>query len=183
MRLAAIIAGLVFILAACSCLAKEPNKAIQSKNGHSQITLPDGWVEANLRSGRNKISAKCDEKAAYVLVIAEAKVDLPKDKTAEDYAARILKIEQGKKALEHQSLSAAKKLKIHGYPAVQYELTGTLKSNGVRIKYLKTFVALPTQFCQVICWTTQSRFDECRSDFDAVTGSVDEPGGREGAKE
>ncbi len=178
-------AGLTCLLLICSCRAqtiqsKNGYTPVLSKNGHVQVMLPDGWEIANLRPGTNKVSGKCTEKNGYFLVIAEAKGDLAKDRTVEDYAATILKIEGKNAKLKNRSLSGAKKLTVHGYPAVQYELTGTL--DNLNLAYVKTFVALPTQFCQVMCWTTFSRLEECRGDFTVVTESIEEPAGNAAAK-
>ncbi len=135
--------------------------------------LPAGWEIANLKPGTNKISGTCAEKNGFFLVIAEAKADFAKVKTVDDYAALILKIEEKNPKLKDRSLSKAKELTVHGYPAVQYGLTATMEN--LNLVYVKTFVALPTRFCQVLCWTTPSRLEECRGDFSAVTESIEEP--------
>jgi hypothetical protein len=179
-KIGLLLAGLSCLFLICCCQAQTPDKPVQSKNGHAQVVLPDGWEVANLKPGSSTISGKSAEKGGYFLVIVEAKADFAKIKTIEDYAATVLKIEEKNTKLENRSLSKGKKLTVHGYPAVQYQVTGTTKN--VNFAWVKTFVALPTQFSQVSCWTTPSHLEECRTDFTAITESIGEPAGKAAAQ-
>jgi hypothetical protein len=160
------------MLATSSCRPAGSSQ-IQSPNGHVRITLPAGWEQADLNPGNNKVSGKCTRNNGYVLVIAEARADFANMKAVDDYATASLNLEEKHAKLSGRALSGPKELKIHGFPALQYEVTGTM--NNVNLAYVKTFVALPTQFTQVMCWTTPSHLEECRGDFDAITQSIEEP--------
>ncbi len=167
--------GCLLMICCCTCQAQTPDRPVQSQYGHVQVTFPAGWEVAYFRPGTDTLSGKCAEKYGYFLVIAEAKADFANAKTIEDYAATILKIEAKNAKVKIRSVSEAKKLTFHGYPAVQYEMTATV--GNLNLVYVKTFVDQPTRFSQVMCWTTPSHLEECRGDFAAVTESIEEPAG------
>ena len=136
-----------------------------------RVSLPPGWETGGLQPLTKGPSGKCPTKDAYFLVIAEPKARLAATKTPEGYAALILDLEEKNRTLKDRRVSPAKKITVHGYAAVQHDITGTM--DALELAFVKTFVALPTYFCQVTCWTTRANFDMCREDFKAILESLE----------
>lgn len=145
---------------------------VKSKDGRVQIHLPGGWHEAELPNSIGKIQAKSGtDKNAYCSVITEAKEDVHQ-KSIQDYARFILKLEGGKTKLADRNVSDPKDLKVGDYPSVQYEVRGTL--GNLSVVYVKTFIETPTRWNQVLCWTTPSHLEDVRGDFQSIWESFKE---------
>jgi hypothetical protein len=143
-----------------------------SKDGRLQLHLPSGWHEAELPGSIGKIQAKASaEKDAYVTVISESKEDLHHN-SIQEYASSILKIEANKAKLSNRTVSAPTDMKVGAYPAVQYEVRGTL--GNLNIVYVKTFIETPSRWNQVVCWTIPSHLDDERGEFQSIYESFKE---------
>jgi len=161
---------LALLLPSCDKLGGSGGNA-RSQDGRIQLHLPSGWSEAQLPGSIGKIQAKATFKDAYCSVISESKQDL-KHNSIQDYARSILAIEVGKAKLKDRTVSDAKDLKVGDYPAVQYEVRGTV--NNINVVYVKTFIETPTRWNQVLCWSTPSKVDNARGDFQAIYESFKE---------
>jgi len=65
-----------------------------------------------------------------------------------------------------------KEMQIGDYPAVRYEVSGTL--GNLSVLYVKTFIETPTRWNQVLCWTTPSHLEDVRGDFQSIWNSFKE---------
>tara|TARA_E500000305_G_C3937504_1_gene195836 strand:+ start:104 stop:823 length:720 start_codon:yes stop_codon:yes gene_type:complete len=74
-------------------------------------------------------------------------------------------------SLEDLNTSQPTSLLLNGHPAIQYEFAAT--KDGIRIKYWQVFVELNQEFLMAILWSTESQFEQNRSDFERIIQSID----------
>ena len=81
------------------------------------------------------------------------------------------------RAMEDVEKSQPEWTTLDGRRAVRMVMTGTIKSNGVRMRFLLTAIQGERRVLRVTLWSRASAFEENRAGFLRMTESVAEAGG------
>ncbi len=148
-----------------------PATVVSATDGASHIKIPHRWTKLDHLNARALIQAGDAQDDDYVIVLTEAKSDVPSATNLEAYAALALATDRSAFPTEMQ-VSAPTRIDVGGSPAIQYELesAGVPRSDG----YLVTFLEGKTDFHQVVAWTGASSFDDHRALLARVTNSFGE---------
>lgn len=131
-------------------------KVLQCTGGKCQLTVPGSWnVETDLNDGAN-FQAGNRLKEQYAIVISESKTDFTGEVTLDDYVDIISKDISTR--ISDAKISDTKTLTINGYPAKQFEVSGSF--NNIKANWIYTFVDAPKNFHQVLTWTLASKYEE-----------------------
>jgi hypothetical protein len=166
---------LVAVVAACSNIQKSveqatPPKTITSKDGKAQLSVPSTWREDVTLNPVASLQAANTIGEMYVAVITEGKEDFSKDMTLDKFAS-LAQQQQGQR-IESANFTTPVRTTINGYPAVQYEVNGTIQN--VNLAYLNTIVETPNNFHQILTWTLKSKFDANKPTLQQVAQSFKE---------
>ncbi len=142
---------------------------LKSNDGFSQITLLDGWKEQKGLNEKAEIQAADPLNNNFIIVLSESKLDFNKmtiDKHSEATRSILLK------AIGNPVVEGPTRLTIHGFPAVQYKITGSI--DNLNPVYLHTTIETPKNFHQVLAWTLASKYEKNKPVLDQVIGSFKE---------
>lgn len=157
--------------------AAKESTTLKGSDGVSQITIPAGWSESKTLHEEATIQASDILNEMYVLVFSENKDDfegMTVDKYSELTRSPILE------AIKSPQLSSPLKLTVNGYPALQYEIRGSV--DNVKVVYLHVAVEGPDHFHQILTWTMPSLFEKNRSHMESVIASFKEIGSGDQSK-
>jgi hypothetical protein len=161
----AVVLGLV----AC----KEPApKVLVAKNGSAQMTVPGNWKEDAELNDAADVQASRRLSELYAMVLSEPRGPLGDANV--DEVSELTRYRQLASFTGGSEKGPERRI-IHGHPAVQYELRGA-GENGLRIVMLHTVIETPSNFLQVIAWTTEDRWEKQRERLQNVVDSVKVPG-------
>jgi hypothetical protein len=152
--------------------AQEP-QVVTATDGQSQLTVPGTW--SNQKDLNDNASIQTGNLLAeqYTIVISESKKDFTSKMTLNDYSDIIRK--SAKQTLTDAVLTENKSLTINGYPAVQFEVDGSV--SNIRAKWLYTLVDATKNFHQVLAWSSASKYDKNKPVFVDVINSFKETEG------
>ncbi|MDQ6787707.1 MAG: hypothetical protein M3033_12940 [Acidobacteriota bacterium] len=148
-----------FGCSAISLIKKQIDKAqtpqtITCTDGRCQLTVPGSWsIQTDLNKEAN-FQAANPLAEQYAIIISEAKTDFP-PKTNLDGYAELIK-QNAKKTTVDPVFSETKTIVVNGYPARQFELSGTI--NNIKANWIYTLVEAPKNYHQVLMWTIDSRY-------------------------
>ncbi len=161
----AVVLGLV----AC----KEPApKVLVAKNGSAQMTVPGNWKEDAELNDAADVQASRRLSELYAMVLSEPRGPLGDANV--DEVSELTRYRQLASFTGGSEKGPERRI-IHGHPAVQYELRGA-GENGLRIVMLHTVIETPSNFLQVIAWTTEDRWEKHRERLQKIVDSVQVPG-------
>jgi len=175
MKRFAVVFLLFLALIACQKSSQEKSTAsgkqtvISSKDGKNQITLSDGWQEAQDLNRTAALQAADSLGESFLICISEDKKSVP-NITLEQHAAATLKRMLG--GFKEARVLGPAKLMINGKPAIQYEIHGVF--NQTKVAYVHTTIETSSQFNQIVAWTTETKFETNRAGIQKVVGSFKE---------
>ncbi len=140
----------------------------KSTRGNLKLRLPDGWVTAPELNAEAVIAAKRKDERGYAIVLAINRDDYTADETLAHYAETSIAARM--KALSDPHTGEAVRLKVNGWPALQYEMQGD--SNNLHLSYLRTYVDSGTQFVTIVVWGTRSNYRELKEEYAAISQSL-----------
>jgi hypothetical protein len=160
---ALILAGSTFAFA-----KDKPDLVLTSKDGHLQITLPDGWAKADRLPAAAQLMALNAAKHSYVELVSES---------SEDYAGTLEEYAQNRKAfivgkLANATATDLKKISVNGAEAFRFESHGVLKEAKVKVAYTITVMKVGKNFVQVIAWTAESHFADELPELEKLASAV-----------
>jgi uncharacterized protein DUF4190 len=141
-------------------------KAIASDDGEMWVTVTAMWTKMPELNKRASLQVGYKSKEMYLIVITDAKADVP-DLTVETHhkLTRDRMLQRMKNASTTQPVS----LTIDGHPALQDEISGTEK--GTNVVFLHTTVDDGDHFQQILAWTLKSRWQKQNQLLREVTAS------------
>lgn len=154
---------------ACEDLVPGSPKVVQSRDGLTQVVVPASWREQTDLNEEADIQVANLLRELYVIVLSESKQDFDADTTLEEHseATRSILLEE----LRDGRVSYAPgPFRIGGYPAVQYQLRGSV--DKIKIVYFHTTVEGPNSFHQIVGWTLLSRLTKNESVLQGVIRSL-----------
>ncbi len=160
----------VLIVLLCSGTAFAEDRIVSSEDGTIHASLPEGWVKSDSNKKKNRLQVKDPENDYFLLFLADSKADI--DTNLKDYAKGRLDHILG--TLKDGSATDAKSTKVGEDNAIQYEITGTLKETGLRLKYLLTIVETKKSYYQCMGWCIASKFAMAKPELEKVTQGLTE---------
>ncbi len=158
-------------IGACRDLVPGSPKVVQSRDGRTQMVVPASWSEQSDLNEQADIQVANPRKELYVIVLSESKQDFDADMTLEEHSVltRSLLLQ----GIRNGQVSYGPiQFEIGGYPAVQYQLRGSV--DKVKLVYLHTTVEGANGFHQIIAWTLPSRLNKNELVLQRVTRSLQE---------
>lgn len=167
--------SLVLILAvfcgfvACEYLPGSKPERVEFLDHSFSVVMPANW---SIRSDLNSVADLQMGnlfKEAYTIVISENKADF-EDLTMEEHSAITRSMIKGeaKNCVE----SGPELLDIGGYPAIRYQLTGSV--DGLNVVYWHVTIETVDYYHQMLLWSLESKFSKNQADFDSVIRSFEE---------
>ncbi len=155
----------LFNLAACESISNEPKK-IEFLNNKFAISIPASWSTLNDLNEMAEIQVGNLFKEAYTIILSENKMDFS-DMTLQLHSdiTRSL-IQEG---LENYQQSAPEQIKVNNYPAIRYQLSGTV--DGTNVIYWHVTIETDDYYHQLLLWSLKSKFDGNKADFNSVINS------------
>ncbi len=141
-------------IGACGDLVPGSPKVVQSRDGRTQMVVPASWREQTDLNNVADLQVANPRQELYVIVLSESKQDFDADTTLQEHSelTRGILLE----TLRNGQVSyEPDQFRIGGYPAVQYQLRGSV--DKIKIVYLHTTVEGPSNFHQIVAWTLPSR--------------------------
>ena len=155
-------------------VAKEEKEKVEipriftSDDGEYSILPSADWEKADpaVNEDASLILFSKDESKGF-LVIRESREDFESNIVLEDYINLILnsKEENGTK-IYRESLKE-KNINVYKAQECVYESS----EDGIKFKYLTTFIETPNNFYQIVAWTRKSSFNNCLEEFRHITDS------------
>ncbi len=145
-------------------------KVITSTDGKCQLTVPASWSpqkdlndDANIQAG-NLLAEQ------YTVVISETKVDFTDDMDLNGFT-EIVRKGIGE-TIKTPIVSEIRPLMVNGYPAVQFDVTGSV--DNIKARWLYTIVDTPKNYHQILAWTLNSKYEANKPVFLEVINSFKE---------
>jgi hypothetical protein len=139
---------------------------VRSNDGVCQVTLPMGWSKAQI-PGDHSLQVADANRGLFLVVTTEKKTDFADNLKCREYAR--LATQNSLAALEDgRIVSGPTETNVNGRPAIQHEITGTLKENRIKISFLTTAVEGKKNFHYVVAWSLQSRYAADRPSLEQV---------------
>ncbi len=145
-------------------------QTIIGTDNRAQLTVPGNWQKRTDLHDEAEIQAANLFKEQYVIVMSESKIDFSDDLTLKDFTDLI--IGSTKKTINDVVITEVKTVKVNGYDANQFEITGTV--DKVKARWLYTLIEAPNNFHQIVTWSLQSKFEQNRETFMEVINSFKE---------
>lgn len=168
---------LFLVFAACNFMegvkkgveqAAQP-KVVKSKDGKTQLTVPSTWSEDSTSNPTASLQVVNSLSGMYAAVVTESREDFKT--VALEKVTDVVRAQQGKR-IEGATFTEPVQTTINGYPAMQYEVRGTIQN--VNLAYLNTVVETPDNIHQILTWTLQSKFDANKPTLAEVAQSFKE---------
>ena len=169
MGILALVFGVWF--GACRDVVPGSPKVVQSRDGLTQMVVPASWREQTDLNDVADLQVANPRQELYVIVLSESKQDFDADTTLQEHSelTRGILLE----TLRNGQVSyEPDQFPIGGYPAVQYQLRGSV--DKIKIVYLHTTVEGRNGFHQIIAWTLPSRLNKNEPVLQSVVRSFQE---------
>jgi len=143
-------------------------QTICSEDSLFSVAIPKGWVQITDYSLNDEadIQAQKTIGSQYFVALIESKDDL--DYTFEEWNTKVR--EAYVSSFSNLNISEGKDVLIGGYPAKQYEISGTIER--IKITILATYINGENHFAQIYAWTLTSRYKSSVDDLKAITHSI-----------
>jgi hypothetical protein len=143
-------------------------RAVQSKEGSCEISVPDSWLDSPDLSQEAVLGAKNPGQTEFVIVFAESRQDYTG--TLADYAQSCG--DQMRERLTKPQIEVSRSITINGRSAVRQIFRGEL--NHLRAVFVVTYFEGQSKFYRVLCWSLESQAEGARADFDKIAESFQE---------
>lgn len=166
---------LLFVVLGCSSIMDAVNKGgtpqvMPSTDGTYQLTVPGNWSKQTDLNSEATLQAANLREELYVIVIKESKTEFPKSADV-DTVVNLARDSMQQRITGAQA-STPVPVNINGYPARQFEISGTV--SGIQVKYLYAVVETQGNFYQIMTWTLTSHFDDGKPKLQKVINSFKE---------
>jgi len=159
-------------LAACGPRKPAIPATVASGDGRCQVTLPIGWMQARNLNDVAAIQAADKNNEVYLIVVRDFKSDLGRPFTIHEHAQ--LTLDRFLTAVADPRIAGPVEMQINGRRAIRHEMTGILKSENLKLTYLRTTVETDRAFYMVLAWTTADRFTRNRAVLEQATAGFAE---------
>ena len=123
-----------------------------------------GWSKATL-PGDHTLQVSDAARGLYLVVTTEKKADFADNMKIGEYAKLVT--QNSLAALDDSKiLSGPTETVVDGRPAIQHEITGTLKDNRIKVGFITVAVDGKKHFYYVVAWTVQSGYARSRPELE-----------------
>ncbi|HEY1921976.1 MAG TPA: hypothetical protein VGG44_04360 [Tepidisphaeraceae bacterium] len=129
---------------------------LKSKDGLSQIVLPEGWVAADSSNPAAAIEGRDEDSNAFVMVIIADRTD--PYATLSEFAR-----DRRNEVLSHlvkSKCTQPREFQWNDSNAVQYEIHGTFAASKVAFGYFLTVIEVKHHYIEVVGWSVDTAFDD-----------------------
>ncbi|MEM7565144.1 MAG: hypothetical protein AAF353_19195 [Pseudomonadota bacterium] len=163
--------GLLLISLLTSCdqieqLIKQEAEPVVFLNGAFSVVKPASWLTMDDLNDEADLQMGNIFKEAYVIVLTESKQDFENIGLHEHSDLTRSGV---KEVLKNYQESPPENFDIGGYPALRYQLSGSIDS--LKIVYWHVTIETNDHFHQMLLWSLPSKFDGNKADFSAVIQS------------
>ncbi|MBD1911801.1 MULTISPECIES: hypothetical protein [unclassified Leptolyngbya] len=148
----------------------QPANLLEAPDKSSQVVLPKGWEPASNLNPQAQIQAENSAQQIYLIVRAQPKAELGA-LTKEQFSERSRQLLTEQLTQVEQKGPSDRITKVGSYPALQYEIRGSLNSIGV--VYLHTIVETPEYFTQILTWTAPANFQKNEAEMQNLIQGVE----------
>ena len=154
---------------------KDPRsvRVVKSVDNKCSIETPRTWFSKTNLHPDAKLQAADVGANRYAIVISEGKRNFTKGENLDEYTKRLQQAPHDK--IIGYEASDVESLKIGGYAARRFEVTGAI--NKTRVKWIFTTVDAPKNFHQIVLWTTEEKYEESEKIFEDILDSFKETEG------
>lgn len=147
--------------------AAEARKALRSKDGRFEVTVPLAW---HLQPGMSlEANIEAEGPEGFIVVITQPKAEVA-DSNLPRYAAS--RAEVIAKKVDQGKVGAPLETTVTGHRAIQIDVSGVTK--GQPVMYVLTVVETASHLHQVLAWTTRSKFPKSQATLAAITATFGE---------
>lgn len=146
---------------------------LSSTDGKVQIRVPESWTIQTNINDQAMIQAGDLAREEYVLVIADAKVDLAPNVDLGRYAELVVSNMRARPAVSNLKVLEASPTTVGTQKALRYDITATVDSTNIGYEYL--IVEGSDRYYQVMTWTLLSQFEDKKPIFRAATATFRAP--------
>jgi hypothetical protein len=146
----------------------QAEQTIYSGDKLFSVTIPKGWVEVNDYSLNDVADLQAQKRFGnqYFAALIEHKDDL--EFTFDEWMEYV--IENYLAAFDDVNMSEGNEILIDGYPAIQFEIKGTI--DHAKVVILVTYVEGENHFAQILAWTLASKYKSSVDELKLITNSI-----------
>lgn len=157
---------------------KKP-QVITAGDNKSQLTVPGTWEKQRGLNNEASLQAAYLMGGQYAIVITESKKEIG-TVSLQEFADAVKENTKKNVLLQDIVMSEPKLMTINGYPAAQFETSGT--AAGIKLNWIYTLVDAPKNYHQVITWSLAQKYEqnkpvllEVANSFKEIDAGVDLP--------
>lgn len=142
---------------------------LRDPSGQVEVELPSGWQEAPEKTLHDSadLYAQNEGEELYLVVVGESAAEVQAgSKELVAYRYRQLITDALDTSQDPVPTDAGQ---VGGYPAIQYEIRGSL--DGKDIVYLHSTVFVEDTYYQVVGWTTAERYERNKEELQRIVNS------------
>jgi hypothetical protein len=126
-------------------------RQIVSKDGRYSFDVPPIWKEMPQLNAEASLAAGYGLREQYMMLIVDSRKDF--SGSLNDFSKLVT--ERIGQKMKGAVLGESQSLTVNGHPALRKRITGS--TQNINLVYLHTSVELPDSYCQILCWTLESR--------------------------
>ncbi|GIP35092.1 hypothetical protein J2TS4_43020 [Paenibacillus sp. J2TS4] len=131
---------------------------LTSSDETMELTLTGQWEQMNVEEV--DIQATDLTSSSVLFVLGH---DFSKDSSLQQYYQFI--VDNRLNDIENPTISEPQQLTVNGLPALQFEVSGKMTTNGMKMAFLITLIDSPKQYVRIMFGTVQSNMDQLRDGF------------------
>jgi len=159
-----IILATLFLFSGCDSILKE--KKINDEQGIFEFTVPALWMSGEKLNDQAQINLSNTLKNAYIILIAENKMDFADMDLSTHSEITLSTIENN---LTNAKISDKTEFTINGYDAIQYQVEGMV--NNLNAVYIHRTVETNKYFNQILAWSLKSKFESLKPEIIKIIDS------------
>ncbi|MCG7377904.1 DUF1795 domain-containing protein [Paenibacillus sp. ACRSA] len=144
--------------------------AHQGKYAQFQISIPSNWQVHEFDLSESALDVSLAENNEQLSVYLASKDEFDSDLTLEEYGRYVAEVYADGKDTPIPDL---KPVEINGLKGIQLE--GHYVDNERQTAELRTILESQNHFVEIVFYTTESRFDRVKKDYETYTSTYEEP--------
>jgi hypothetical protein len=114
--------------------------------------------------------AEHEDAGAYFELVVEPRSDFAKSDDLMAYARLAKEAKAKRSKLVNRQETELRERNVAGRATVEYEVTGEYE--GLKLHYRMINLSFGDYFCQLVCWTTPSHWQEAQGKFDELVSRL-----------
>jgi len=136
-----------------------------------RVELPPGW-QPRTPSSKNAVQkAAYPDLDAYFLFLIEPRSDFADGLGLMGWSKLVQRNTSEVSKLANRKETELRERRISGRAVVEYEVTGEYE--GLKLHYRYIMLEAGDYYCQLVCWTVPSHWEEAQRQFEGLVGRVE----------